>query len=131
MRVLVANPERQLLVRARAPPHADVEAPVAEDVEHACALGHTDRVIDRERQADDAVSNPNLLSARSDAAENDLWSARVRMRLQAVMLYTVKAVETKLVCERRLIDRRSKDLSLVDTARVRHLPLEYECELQV
>ena len=65
---------------------AELDAAVAQEVEHRDRLGRADRMVVRLRQEAHAVADADVLGARGDRAVEDLGVRAVRVLLEEVML---------------------------------------------
>ncbi len=85
-RLRVRDAEALVLGAGRSAPGAELEATVAQVVEHRDALGHARRVVHRRRQVEDARPEVHALGLAGDVAHEHLARGDVRVLLQEVVL---------------------------------------------
>ena len=88
---------------ARPLAHAKLNAPVADQVEHGNALGHTRRVVGR--QLDDAVPEANVLRSLTGGGEKHLGRRGMGVLLKEVMLHFPRVVVAEPIGQLYLVQR--------------------------
>jgi hypothetical protein len=78
--------EPEDLVRAGAPPAAELEAVAAEVVEHGDLLGDLHRVVDRGERVEDPRAQMDPLGRVRQVPEEDVVGGQVRVLVQEVVL---------------------------------------------
>src|SRR5207249_7121395 len=84
---------------------AELDAPVAEQVEDRRRLRGAHGVVVRLRHQPHAVADPQVLGLGRDGAIEDLGVRAVRVLLEEVVLHRPEAVEPDPVAEHRLLER--------------------------
>jgi hypothetical protein len=100
---------------------AEMHTAFRQYVQRRHTLGHLDRVIHVERQADDAMPNMNARGAAGDEGEKALGRGQMGILGHAVMFDRPDTVEPHLLGQDALVDDIVKDLRLVPARRIDHL----------
>ena len=100
---------------------AEMQPALAQQVKRGDALGHLDRMVHLEGQADDAVADMDSRGAPGDEGQEALRRGQMGILRQAVMLDRPDAIEAHLLGIHALLDDVGEDLGLVRARRIHHL----------
>jgi hypothetical protein len=102
---------------------ADTEMQTAarQQVQGGDTLGHLDRVVHVEGQADHAVADMDALGRAGDEGQETLWRGHMGVAREAVMLDCPDAIEPQLFCQQRLLHHIVEHLLFALAREVHHL----------
>ena len=93
----IVDAEAALLGRRRAASHAELEAAVAEVIEHRDPFGNARRMVHRRRHVEDARTEMDAFGARREVAEEHLVRRHVRVLGEEVVLGHPRVLEPRAV----------------------------------
>ena len=131
-RARIVDVERGDLVRARTPSGAELEAPVAQVVEHRGPLGVADRVVHARAQVEDARTEVDPLGGAGQVAHVDVAGRDVAVLGEGMVLghpHVLPAGAVGDLDEIRLVEQRRVLGRGVMGRRARHETLDEDAEL--